>query len=413
LRISRLVESQDAGLAGAQARIADAAGVAAVWLRESPGSADPRAVARAQSLRKAEYVLEFDPEVDLELPVGVAVNVALAGRGGWADSLAAIARGAEPGAEPLCWVFAKDVGTVATAGRGGVGAVLPALENADTAEEWVSEYNAELASAAARPVAGRINAACAAIVALDDDVGVTIGLIERYRQAGIDEVILRGESVDEARTLKAILDEFNDSEVSEMSDKRSKDRAPAIDAMSQRTGQPAGQAAGGAAGGAVGGAAGGAAGGAGTPPPVGSRPPSQFALWVKKKQEQIVARMSDRQLDMTVGSRVGVRALMMVMAARFRPDKAEGFVGDIEMKLNTGRGQRVWTINCRADGARARRGGSPDARLRIEATLADFLRVGTGEISAPTAVLGGKLLVLGDFALALRMGEMFDGPPIV
>jgi putative sterol carrier protein len=39
--------------------------------------------------------------------------------------------------------------------------------------------------------------------------------------------------------------------------------------------------------------------------------------------------------------------------------------------------------------------------------------VGVGEISAPSAVLSGKLNVRGDFGLALKLGPMFGGPSAI
>ena len=85
----------------------------------------------------------------------------------------------------------------------------------------------------------------------------------------------------------------------------------------------------------------------------------------------------------------------------------------IEFTLETRHGPEVWTIDCSETGAKARRAASPDAKLHVDAKLADFLRVGVGEIAAPSAVLSGKLNVRGDFGLALKMGEMFGGPSVL
>jgi putative sterol carrier protein len=390
VRIARLIEEQDPARASRAARIADQAGVAAVWLPEREGVADPRTVSRGTALERAVYVLELDPADDIELPVGVHVDVVVDGRSGWADSLRAVAGTADAASEPLCWVRAKDVATAAAAARAGVGALFPAFDNPDSAAEWVAEYEAELSSSSASAIATRVNAACAVNVELADDPATTIGTIERYRQAGIDEVILSGSTEDDQSVLAEVLAAFDDDEVRAESSKRLRERAPAVEAMLDRAAGVEAEAA-----------------------ADGSGEPGSFVAWFRRQEERVVGRMSDRQLETVVGNRFGVRALLMTMAKRFRPDQANGFEGDIEFTLNTRHGPEVWSINCRPDGASARKGGSPDARLRIEASLADFLRVGTGEIPAPGAVLSGKLMVRGDFAIALRMGEMFDGPAFV
>lgn len=134
---------------------------------------------------------------------------------------------------------------------------------------------------------------------------------------------------------------------------------------------------------------------------------------VSKRLERVgrrtVERMSDRQLDRIFGSRPGMRLLFLVMRRKYRPGKTGGFCGEIEFELMTSSGAQLWTVACGDERALARRGAADDPALQVRAKLADFVRVGTGEIDGAAAVLGGKLGVQGDFGIATRLQEIFGG----
>lgn len=379
MKFSLVVAGSDVDRAIAAIGVAESLGCARVWLTGN----DARKVFEAANTRLA-LVLAVDPGEDSQLPAGSGLEVAVTGKAGWADSLGALVK---ERSIPF-WVFATDVGTVAAAARAGVGAAFEPLENPDDASEWTSEYEAELGADSARALMGTVNAACAVFVDLPGKIDDAVGLIERYREAEVDEVILRGDHADDAELVRSLIAEFDDPEVREAAEAKATRIAPVTEALQRR---PAARES----------------------KPATQRKQSGFARWVTRQQEGAVRRMSDGQLDALVGSRVGVRGLFMAMAKRYRPEKSAGFNGAIEFTLHTSRGPAIWTIDCDEHGASARRGGDEDAKLHVEAKIADFLRVGTGEISAPSAVLSGQLNVRGDFALALRMGDMFGGPSIV
>lgn len=336
----------------------------------------------------AARVIQLDLADDLTIP-NDATEIVVAASEGWVDSLAAALRSTER-ALPA-WVLAPDIGTAATAARNGVGAVIPELDDADAAAEWVEEYDAELAGPTARAIGRAAFAGCAVIIDLPAGLDAAVGLIERYRQAGIDEVVLRGPALDDAALLDALATEFDDEEVRAQTSERQQHRSAA---QAKRVAQAE------------------RAEKAQAEPRRKAKTPGRFAKFAQRQQESATRRMSDRQLTAIVGNPVGIRALMATTARRYRPERAAGFDGELEFRFETGRGEEIWTIACTASGAKARRGESPEAALHVAAKLADFLRVGTGEISAPSAVLGGKLQIRGDFGLAMRMGEMFDGPKI-
>lgn len=124
-----------------------------------------------------------------------------------------------------------------------------------------------------------------------------------------------------------------------------------------------------------------------------------------------VARSGDRRLERTVGSRRGLRAVFAAMVARFDPDAAAGFTGDLRYELRAGDGRlRTWTVTCRPDTATAVPEPRPDPAVTIKLGLADFARLAAGDLDPGKALLTGRLDLEGDFAVASRLGEMFGVP---
>ncbi|MGK2877300.1 MAG: SCP2 sterol-binding domain-containing protein [Solirubrobacterales bacterium] len=398
MRFSRLIEEATVDAAAAAVGETEVLGFASAWLGEADDLADPRLAAGAARVTSLKLVLLLDVGADASLPPGLPIELAVDGDAGWADSLRALLRESPYEPDPRVWVTAADVGTVAAAGRAGVGVAFAAREQPEDAEEWVAEYESELASGSAAALADTVNARLAVLLAAGDDADALVGLVERYREAGVDEVILSGPSAGDAEFVGRVFDEFDDDEVRATAAEKAERLAPAIAAATGRAiTQPAVTDA--------------SADTQPTPPKKKRR--AKLAKRAQAFQEGAVRKMSDRQLEVVVGNRFGIRGLFNAMAGMYRPANAGDFVGPIEFTLETRHGPEVWTIDCSPAGAKARREASPDAKLHVEAKLADFLRVGVGEISAPSAVLSGKLNVRGDFGLALKLGPMFGGPSAI
>lgn len=144
-------------------------------------------------------------------------------------------------------------------------------------------------------------------------------------------------------------------------------------------------------------------------PPVEAREPSGLALKGRKWFAGRVEQMDDERLARLVGSRAGMAVLFRSMARMYRPDKSGGFRGTIEFRIETPRGEDIWTIECGDTRAVARHNGDDDAELRIDAGVADFVRIGLGQMSGPAAMLKGKIRARGSMGAALRLEEMFGG----
>lgn len=386
MEFSLLLRDVSHARAQAALTLAVRSGIGTIWVVGTGAAETPRSLITALKHPRVALVVEVDPGDDAGPVQPAAVGVAVSAAEGWLDGLRAVLAGER---ENPAWVFARDVGDVALAARAGVGVVLPELENPDLAAELVEEYEAELAARSARAIAGRVNARCAATLELPSELDDAVGLVERFRQAGVSEILLHGAATRNSELLAALIGDFDDDEVRAEATARAERLAPSIAAMQ-------------------------ASASAGSVPQQKRRRRRSAALGrrIQRVQQRAVGRMSDRQLGLVVGSRLGVRMLVGTMARRFRPDRAEGFVGSIEFIFATPHGEELWTIECGEHGARARRGGAEGAELKMAADIADFLRIAVGEVSAPNAVITGQLDVRGDFALAIRMGELFDGPRV-
>jgi hypothetical protein len=124
-----------------------------------------------------------------------------------------------------------------------------------------------------------------------------------------------------------------------------------------------------------------------------------------------VQRSSDERLERTVGSPRGLRVVFAAMARAYRPDRADGFSGDIRYEFTDAQGrERTWTVSCSPQGARARPGAAAAPALTIKLALADFIRVAGRDLDPVKALLSGRMELEGDFALAMRLAQMFGQP---
>jgi putative sterol carrier protein len=127
-----------------------------------------------------------------------------------------------------------------------------------------------------------------------------------------------------------------------------------------------------------------------------------------------VRRSDDRRLERVVGSDAGLRVLFGGMARRFVPEKANGFEGEIEYALSTaGGGTKSWVVEVTGPPRRratARPGAAGDPRLKLSIPLADFIRMAARDLDPGKALMTGRLVLEGDFAVATQLGEMFGEP---
>jgi hypothetical protein len=127
--------------------------------------------------------------------------------------------------------------------------------------------------------------------------------------------------------------------------------------------------------------------------------------------QAFVRRSSDRRLERTVGSGRGLAVVFGAMSRAYRPERANGWRGDIRYELKPARGDpRTWTVSCGDHGARARPAAAPDPALTIRLGLADFIRLAARDLDPAKALLSGRMDLEGDFDVAVRLGDMFGQP---
>ncbi|MGO9272205.1 MAG: LLM class flavin-dependent oxidoreductase [Terriglobia bacterium] len=138
----------------------------------------------------------------------------------------------------------------------------------------------------------------------------------------------------------------------------------------------------------------------------GATPPKRLAarvaffLW-------LVRDRSDRQLERLAP--LLTRMIFKGMERAFRPDRARGFVGEIEYDLRSNGASRKWTVRIAGDRATARRGPAQHAKAVLRMSVPTFARVSAGLTNPVAAVMERKLVIEGDFGVANRLTEMFGG----
>ena len=128
---------------------------------------------------------------------------------------------------------------------------------------------------------------------------------------------------------------------------------------------------------------------------------ASFAAFIKGR--------TDAQLDRLMGTNTGLRLIFGGMERAFRPDKTQGFAGDIQYELRATRATRRWVVRIGEGrkGIRTGPGRSPAPAVTVRMAVHTFARIISGELSAPLAFMDGRIQLDGNFEVAARMGEWF------
>jgi putative sterol carrier protein len=125
----------------------------------------------------------------------------------------------------------------------------------------------------------------------------------------------------------------------------------------------------------------------------------------------LVKGRSDEQLDRLIASGPGLTVIFKGMEKAFVPEKARGFSGEILYELRGSKGMRSWTLAIDGDTATVEESSAEDPAVTLRADVPVFVRIAAGEVDPARAMLEGKLVIEGDFAVAGRLGEMFGADP--
>ncbi len=101
-----------------------------------------------------------------------------------------------------------------------------------------------------------------------------------------------------------------------------------------------------------------------------------------------------------------VKSLFPAMVDRFLPEKAGDMSATILFDLSGDNGGFFWIKI--ADGAATTGAGeASDAAMTVKASADDWFAVATGQVNAMQAFMTGKLKILGDMGLAMKIQTIF------
>lgn len=101
-----------------------------------------------------------------------------------------------------------------------------------------------------------------------------------------------------------------------------------------------------------------------------------------------------------------VKGLFPAMVERLIPEKAAGINAIILFDLSGDNGGQFWVKV--ADGsAETGEGSINDPAMTVKAAADDWFAVATGQMNAMQAFMTGKIKILGDMGLAMKMQTIF------
>jgi putative sterol carrier protein len=101
-----------------------------------------------------------------------------------------------------------------------------------------------------------------------------------------------------------------------------------------------------------------------------------------------------------------VSEFMSRMAMAFVPEKALGIDATIQLKL-TGLQAAEWYANIQDAKCEFVQGSAQSPKLTVTAASEDFFKIFTGQLDGMQAFMQGKIRILGDMNLALKLLSLF------
>ena len=102
-----------------------------------------------------------------------------------------------------------------------------------------------------------------------------------------------------------------------------------------------------------------------------------------------------------------VRSLFPGMVTRLIPGKADGIDATILFDLSGDNGGQFW-IKLADGAAESGEGEIKQPAMTLKASADDWFAVSTGQMNPMQAFMTGKIKILGDMSLAMKMQTMFE-----
>jgi putative sterol carrier protein len=101
-----------------------------------------------------------------------------------------------------------------------------------------------------------------------------------------------------------------------------------------------------------------------------------------------------------------IAQIFPAMAERFIPEKAVGVNAVIQFDLGGDNGGLFW-LRIAEGKCEAGQGTAENPKMTLKAQADDYFAVAAGELNPTQAVFTGKIKILGDMGLAIKMTTMF------
>jgi putative sterol carrier protein len=105
-------------------------------------------------------------------------------------------------------------------------------------------------------------------------------------------------------------------------------------------------------------------------------------------------------------SDITIQSLMDRLPEAFLPEKAAGVNADVQFNLSGEKGGD-WVVKIHDQTCNVERGATPNPTLAFKADAQDCLDIFTGKLDGMRAFMQGKLRLIGDMSLAMRLTSLF------
>jgi putative sterol carrier protein len=121
----------------------------------------------------------------------------------------------------------------------------------------------------------------------------------------------------------------------------------------------------------------------------------------------MIRNRTDQELDAIFSAGPALAMVFKGMEKAFRPERADGLQGRFQYVLDGRGGPQTWVIEIADGKASAAEGTVGDPTVTLKMAIPDFARMVAGLLPAGTALMDGKLVVEGDLDAAGRLSHVF------
>jgi len=124
----------------------------------------------------------------------------------------------------------------------------------------------------------------------------------------------------------------------------------------------------------------------------------------------LLKRRTDAQLERIFGSAVGQALIFRGMQRAFEASRSDGLYGTLQYHLDGRTSTRSWLVRVGDGHLQARPGVDPHPTATLRMPAATFPRMAAGQQTTGAAAMTGKLQLEGDLKLVARFGEVLQPP---